>query len=715
MVSSPENSRANALIHETSPYLLQHAHNPVDWRPWGAEAIAAAKAENKLIFLSIGYAACHWCHVMEHESFEDREIAALLNRDYVSVKVDREERPDLDEIYMSATMLYTGGHGGWPMSVFLAPDLRPVYAGTYFPKDDMYGRPGFRSVLTQLAGLWKEKGDEMARGSDRVVEAVRQIHASGEAGEIVSRFAVSEQAEKLLEAFDPATGGVPSGPNKFPPSQALDLFLREWHDKGNRRYLDMTELTLEKMGNGGIYDHLGGGIARYSTDPKWLVPHFEKMLYDQALVSGIYVDACQTATTAERKALFAEKAKGIFDYVLNDLTSPEGAFYSSEDADSEGLEGKFYIWTREEVDELLGADDARVVSRYYDITPTGNWMHPGDAHVPHGPKTVLQVLRDVATIAALEEKPADEIEAILERGRSALLAARDKRVRPGLDDKVLAGWNGLMIAAMAKGGAVLGDSAYVEAASRAADFLLENVRDGARLLATYGKGKARLTAYATDYAFLIEGLLAVYEATGTLRWLMEADALTAVMNEHYWDAGDGAYFFTADDHEELLVRSKTAQDGAIPSANSVMLHNLLKLAVLRDKPEYRQRAEQIIRVCAGSGTMRSPHQAERLMAGVEMFHEGLDEVVLVRPAGATDWGELLPAVHAVYHPNKVIVLATAGEGAEELGPLLAGREALDGKPTAYVCREFACQQPVNAAASLRDQLTPPRERRPTES
>ena len=376
----------NALIHETSPYLLQHAHNPVDWMPWGEAALAKARAENKLIFLSIGYAACHWCHVMEHESFEDEEIAARLNQDFVPVKVDREERPDLDEIYMTVTMMYSQGHGGWPMSVWLAPDLRPVFAGTYFPRDNAYGRPGFATVLDVLSKRWQADPASLTADTDKVVEIVRQNHVSEGEGDVLTREQVRDAAEKVYRAFDKTSGGIPSGPNKFPPSMAMELLLREWKHGDAPHFLPVVELTLEKMGNGGIYDHLGGGVHRYSTDPKWLVPHFEKMLYDQALVAQIFTDGSQATERQELKALCEEKARGICDYVLRDLTSPEGGFYSSEDADSEGMEGTFYIWTRDEIFSILGDDDAKLFCQAYDVSNVGNWNHPGDAHVPSGPK-----------------------------------------------------------------------------------------------------------------------------------------------------------------------------------------------------------------------------------------------------------------------------------------------------------------------------------------
>ncbi len=698
-------AHTNQLIHETSPYLLQHAHNPVDWYGWGEEAIGRARSENKLIFLSIGYAACHWCHVMEHESFEDEQVAAALKEDFIAIKVDREERPDLDEIYMSATMLYTGGHGGWPMSVFLTPDLKPIYAGTYFPKDNMYGRPGFKTVLAQLAQVWKDRGPALAGDSDKVVTAVQQIHSVGEAGELLSRTSVSQAADQILRAFDSSTGGIPSGSNKFPPSSAIDILLREYRHGRHHANLAIVELTLEKMANGGIYDHLGGGIARYSTDAKWLVPHFEKMLYDQGLVASAYLDGYQATELPELKKLCEQKTRGIFDYVIRDLGTPEGAFCSSEDADSEGLEGKFYIWTRDEVEQILGEEAAKLFTQHYGISQMGNWAHPGDQHVPHGPKNILHVDRAVDVIAKLEHLEPAAVEQTIAEGRRKLFAARAERVRPGLDDKILTGWNGLMITALAKGAAVLDAPGFGEAAARAANFILSEMRQDGRLFATYGKGKARLKSYITDYAFLIEGLLGLYEWSGELRWLDEARRLTEVAIDYYWDDPFGGFFFTASDHERLIVRSKTAQDGAIPSGNSVMLLNLQRLAVLLDRGDYREKAEQIIRVFAGTGTMRSPFQQERLLAGIDAWHAGFDEIAIVGAADDAATSALLRAVYQQYLPNKVVArMDPADEETPKKIPLLANRPMVDGKPTAYVCRNFTCQQPVTDPEELAREL-----------
>lgn len=697
-----ETPRANALAQETSPYLLQHAYNPVDWMPWGPDALEKAREENKLIFLSIGYAACHWCHVMEHESFEDEQVAAALNESFVSIKVDREERPDLDEIYMTATMLFTGGHGGWPMSVFLAPDLRPVYAGTYFPRENAYGRPGFLTILGVLSQRWAEDPASLTADSEKVISVIRQNHVARGEGLELEREHIVEGAQRVYDAFDHQRGGLPSGSNKFPPAQALELLLRVWRRDEAPRFLPIIELTLERMGNGGIYDHLGGGIHRYSTDVKWLVPHFEKMLYDQALVTAIYADGAQATDNAALERLCEDRARGICDYVLRDLTHADGGFFSSEDADSEGLEGKFYIWTKEEVVELLGKEAAHIFGSHYDISDIGNWMHPGDAHVPAGAKNVLEAVRSAETIAKVEEMPLEEVERILAEGRRILFEAREKRVRPGLDDKVLSGWNGLMITAMARVAAVFDDPKYAEAAGRAADFILREMTADGRLLATWGKGRAQLTAYASDYAYFIEGLLELFQATGSFLRLEQAEELMDVAVAEYWDEDGGGFFFTAADAEELLVRSKTVQDGATPAANSVMLGNLLKLAVLLDRKDFRDKAETVARAF-GADVAARPFQSERFLSNVDALLSGLLEIVIVGDPQASETQELLRTVYARYLPNKLVVVRSP-DAEESDHPLFAGRTMLDGKPTAYVCRDYVCQRPVTDPSALADQL-----------
>ena len=690
----------NRLAHETSPYLLQHAENPVDWFPWCDEALSRARRENKLIFLSIGYAACHWCHVMEHESFEDESVAETLNRDFVAIKVDREERPDLDEIYMAATMLFSGGHGGWPMSVFLAPDLKPVFAGTYFPKEDAYGRPGFKTLLTFLQRKWSLEETALLRDAGKVVEALRRMQVPAGAADLPSPDHIAEAASTLLRAFDHSRGGLASGGNKFPQSLSLELLLRAFRATGEERYRAAVELTLERISLGGIYDHLGGGLHRYATDPDWLVPHFEKMLYDQALVASALVEAWQAASDTAKKRLFASRIRGICDYVLRDLRSPDGAFYSSEDADSEGQEGKYYIWTREEVSRALGTVDARLFASHYDVSEHGNWLHPGDQHVPTGPKNVLQVVRPAEVLANLDGTSVAEVDESLARSRARLFDLRGQRTRPGLDDKVLTGWNGLMISALAQAAATLDEPSYGEAAATAADFLLHQVRRDGRLLATFGKGRARLKAYSTDYAFLAEGLVAIYQWNADRRFLREAEMLVDTAVAYYWDDTDGGMFLTASDHEDLLVRCKTVQDGATPSANSVMALTLQKLAILLGRQDYREKAGIILRTFVDSSP-RSVFQQERLLSALDAWHRGWDEIAIVGPRSDPRTKGLLARVHSEFRPNKVIAFADGLDSSDADGmPLLLGRGMVDGKPTAYVCRDYACDRPVTEPEEL---------------
>ena len=696
-----EQNHTNHLIHETSPYLVQHAHNPVNWYPWGPEALNLAKQQEKPIFLSIGYAACHWCHVMEHESFEDEEVAKILNQHFISVKVDREERPDLDEIYMNATILFTRGHGGWPMSVWITPEGKPFYAGTYFPPEDYRGRAGFKSVLLRLAEVWRERKSEVAAEAAKVADIVRSMHTASQT-EILSREFVSEAARQMLDAYDMRFGGVGSGSNKFPPSMSMELLLREYCKQHDGRFLEPVDLTLEKMAAGGIYDHLGGGIHRYSTDAEWLVPHFEKMLYDQALVSSIYLDAFRATGRKE----FEQAPRGILDYVIRNLQSKEGGFFSTEDADSEGKEGKFYIWTVDEVKEVLGDADARLFCSFYDVTPAGNWDHPGDAHVPAGPKNILRILQPVEGVAIETGIELERLEKRLANARQMLLEVRDRRVHPGLDDKILAAWNGLMIASFAKAYATLEEQRYLDAAVKAADFVLAKMQRDGRLLRSYRNGEAHLMSYIDDYAFLIEGLIGLYEVTGALRWLNEADRLMNTAIQFYWDQQEGGFYFTACDHEALIVRSKLANDNAIPAGNSVMVTNLLRLAELLGRAELREKAGEILSLFSGA-VSNSPFGHERLLIGLHAWHSGYREVAIVAPLGDPRTQALLKAVRQGFRPNQVLAIldpsSPDAEAARERLPLLADKKWTS-TPTAYVCENYACKLPTTDAEKLAKQL-----------
>jgi len=699
--ASAPHRHTNRLIHATSPYLLQHAHNPVDWFPWGEEALRKARDEDKPIFLSIGYAACHWCHVMERESFENDAVAAVLNRDFVAIKVDREERPDLDDLYMKATQLFNRGGGGWPMSVFLTPDGRPFFAGTYFPPDNRYGRPGFKDLLEGIAAVWKQRRDDVHKQADGLTEAVKQISAVESAGAMVAPDIVQRSAEAMARAFDREKGGISGGgTTKFPPSMAMDLLLREQHraaaaGQSNDDGLSLVTLTLDRMARGGIYDHLAGGIARYSTDVDWLVPHFEKMLYDQALVSGIYLDAF---VATGRKA-FGRVAGDILDYVIADLQSPGGGFYSTRDADSEGEEGRYYVWSRAEVEAALGGD-AALFCDYYDVSTAGNWEG----------RNILNIPRDLETVARSHGSSEKDAASRLATARRALLAIRARRTPPLLDDKILASWNGLMISSMARAARILEQPRYEEAAERAANFVWTRMRraDG-RLLRTCRNDAAHTLAYLDDHAFMLEGLLHLYETTGRLEWLERATELNETLKRHFRDEA-GGYFFSPDDGEKLLVRAKDASDGAIPSGNAVQLMNLLRLAVLLGDKSVQVDAEKLIQ-CFADSMSKSIFSSERMLAAVDFQQRRPREIVLVYPADRRGLAELEQVTWSTYVPNKVVVHVPFGTPeADSIArriPLAAEKKPLDGRAAAYVCRDFACRAPTADPAELRRQLTAP--------
>ncbi len=593
----------NRLGAELSPYLLQHADNPVDWYPWGDEARRKAREEGKPIFLSIGYSSCHWCHVMAHESFEDSQIATLLAEHFVSIKVDREERPDLDQLYMDAVQAMTG-QGGWPLSVFLTSEGRPFFGGTYWPYPARGGMPGFDEVLLAIAGAWQDRREDLLDQADRLTQfLVNDAHES-EAGE---REELSEgplvMAETTLRrAYDAQWGGFGQAP-KFPQPSSLRFLLRRWRSSGNAELLKMVAATLDRMANGGIYDHLGGGFHRYSVDRRWLVPHFEKMLYDNAQLAACYVEAWQATGRGE----FARVARETLGYVLRDMTHPEGGFFSSEDADSEGREGTFYLWTPEEVREALGPDRAEVFCRVYDVTPAGNFEG----------SSILNLPRSLADHASAMGRPAEVLAAELVESRAALMAVRGKRVRPGRDDKVLLGWNAMMIDSLARAGAAFGEPEYVDAAVRAAGFLLGRMRDGqGRLLHCWRNGHARHPAFLDDVALLADALTTLHETTGDAHWLSEATHLADDLLARFADPAAGGFFYTPADHEPLITRKKDFFDGSTPSGNGAAATVLLRLARLCDRPEYRTAAEGTLQA-AWRKFDRAPTAAGQLLLALE--------------------------------------------------------------------------------------------------
>jgi hypothetical protein len=678
----------NRLANETSPYLLQHAHNPVDWYPWGDEAIAKARAEDKPIFLSIGYSACHWCHVMEHESFENESVAETLNRDFICIKVDREERPDLDEIYMTAVQIMTGS-GGWPMSVWLTPDLKPFYGGTYYPPEDAYGRPGFKSVLNSIAQAWTDRRTDVNKSADQLTEHVKRSASArmGGPGEL-SYELVKDAVDELSSNYDHSYGGFGGAP-KFSSAPSIALLLRHYYNTGDKTVLEMATFTLTRMYCGGMYDHLGGGFHRYSVDAQWLVPHFEKMLYDNAQLAPVYLEAFQ----ATGDALFARAAREILDYELRDMQDKNGGFRSTEDADSEGEEGKFYIWTQDEIMSILGDADGYLFCQYYNVRPGGNFSSHEKYHAG---QNILHVTRPADVVAKEFGMSVDDFEKKLAECRMKLLAVRDKRVRPGLDDKILTSWNGLMISALAQGYQVLGETRYRDAAERAARFLLTDMRKDGKLLRTHRNGESRLLGYLDDYAFTTLGLIDLYEATFDERWLNAADELAHGMIDRFWDKDAGGFFSTTDDHTNLIARTKPTYDGAEPSGNSMAAIALQRLAKLRDNKEYAAKATQVLK--ANQSNLASSARAYmKMMCAVDFELNAPKEIAIVGPADSGDTKALLAALHAQFVPNKVVALADTAKTVGEIGtriPLLKDKTMAGGKPAAYVCKDYTCQLPV---------------------
>jgi uncharacterized protein YyaL (SSP411 family)/aryl-alcohol dehydrogenase-like predicted oxidoreductase len=673
----------NRLALSTSPYLLQHAHNPVDWYPWGEEALSRAREEGKPILLSIGYSACHWCHVMERESFEDEGIARLMNEHFVPIKVDREERPDLDDIYMAATLAMNQGQGGWPMTVFLTPEQEPFFAGTYFPPTDRYGRPGFRTVLERLAGLWAtDQASVRAQGAE--LARFLKENARAAPGPSVGEDALRAAAAQLRRDFDARWGGFGRAP-KFPPSMALMLLLRAHRRFGDAGDLEIVRVTLDRMARGGMYDQVGGGFHRYSVDERWLVPHFEKMLYDNALLVRAYLEGWQ----ATGDPSFRRIATEVLDYVRREMTSPEGGFYSATDADSEGEEGKFFVWSPAQVAEAVGVpEDARLFCAAYDVSEGGNFE---GRSIPNLPRPLAEVAREL-------DVPLLELEAALVRARPKLLAARARRVAPGLDDKVLTAWNGLMISAFAEAHRVLGETAYLEAAVSAAEFLRARLRapDG-RLWRTYRNGTAHLAAYLEDYAFLAAGLLDLYESGGDDRWLEDAEALAERLRADF-QADDGGFFATARDHESLIIRPREGHDGAIPAANAVAAQVLARLSHHLDRQDLRDGAVRALSAW-GKAIARQPRAFATSLMVVDFLLDGPVELALVGERGARDLEALRAEVGRRFVPSRIVAVHDVRQG-ESRRPLLAGKTTVGGKAALYVCRDFACGRPVTDPAGV---------------
>jgi uncharacterized protein YyaL (SSP411 family) len=678
---------ANRLADETSPYLLQHKDNPVDWYPWGPEAMQRARAEDKPILLSVGYSACHWCHVMAHESFEDAEVARVMNDLYVNVKVDREERPDVDSVYMTAVQQMTQ-HGGWPMTVFLTPDGAPFYGGTYFPPEPRHGMPSFTQVLVAVAEAYRERRPDVERSAAELRDVLSRGSFGNPPQGKVEADVLDRAYQGLAARFDGRHGGFGGAP-KFPQPMLLEFVLRHWKRTGDAQALRMVEQTLRRMAAGGMYDHLGGGFHRYSVDARWLVPHFEKMLYDNALLSRAYLHGWM-ATGHEPYRRIVEQTLG---YVLREMTSPEGAFYSAQDADSEGEEGRFYVWSVGEIDELLGPEEGALFRRYYDVTEEGNF----EGH------NILHAERPIADVAREAGVTEERLHDVVERGRDVLYSARSKRVWPGRDDKVLTAWNAMMVHSLAEAGRATGRTEWISAAARCADFLLAELRRDGRLLRTWKDGRAKIDAFLEDHAILADALIALYEATFEPRRLDEARALADAMLDRFWDDAEGAFYDTASDAEALVVRPRDIFDNATPSGNSVAAGVLLKLSRILGEPRYARVGRRVLEGLA-EVVARVPMGFGHLLCVMDFELATPREVAFIGTPGEPETDALTRVAARAYLPNTVVVLGRGSGGEDPAIPLLEGRGRVDGRAAAYVCERYACRRPVTEPAELEREL-----------
>jgi len=717
-----QSEHTNRLAHEKSPYLLQHAHNPVDWYPWGEEAFGKARRENKPIFLSVGYSTCHWCHVMAHESFESEDVATIMNREFVNIKVDREERPDVDRVYMTFVQATTGG-GGWPMSVWLTPDLKPFVGGTYFPPEDRYGQPGFKKVLERVATAWKENHANIVEQGDKIVDALRESQGAAKPeGEIDA--AVLEAAYKQLDRnYDPKEGGFGNAP-KFPRPVTLNfltrLYARDPKSGDGKQALEMVLFTLRKMAAGGMHDHIGGGFHRYSVDRYWHVPHFEKMLYDQAQLAAAYLDAFQITRDQQCESV----ARDILDYVARDMTSKEGGFFSAEDADSPvaagGLsavasakaddpghsktaEGAFYVWTKKEIDAALG-DAAEVFDFHYGVQPHGNAPEGSDPHDEFRGKNILIERHTIAQTAEHFKKSEKEIGESLAQSREKLFAIRAKRPRPHLDDKIIAAWNGLMISAFARAAQVLDDERYREIATRAAKFMRANLyEEKSKLLyRNYRGGRSDIEGFADDYAFVVEGLLDLYEASFNVEWLKLASELQETNDRLFFDEKNGGYFSNSGKDESVFLRMKDDNDGAEPAASSLAALNLLRLSQLRDDQKMAERARKTIDAFATT-LSHFPSAMPQMLVALDYSLSKPRQIVIAGRKDAPETKALLKEVHRHFLPKTILLLADGGEGQKYLGEkneAIRAMSMVEGKPAAYVCENFTCKAPVTDAGQL---------------
>jgi len=690
-MASSENATGNTpnrLIHEKSPYLLQHAYNPVDWYPWCAEAFDKAHAENKPVFLSVGYSTCHWCHVMAHESFEDPEIGRLLNEVFVCIKVDREERPDIDKVYMTACQMMTGA-GGWPLTIVMTSDRKPFFAATYIPRESRFGMIGMLDLIPRIKEIWRQRYDEILESADQIVSSLQQ-RAPAAPGEALSKDIVREAYEGLAASYDAKYGGFGQAP-KFPTPHQLLFLMRYWKWSGEKKALEMVVNTLQAMRSGGIYDHVGFGFHRYSTDQRWLVPHFEKMLYDQAMLAMAYTEAYQVTGNN----LFKRTACEIFTYVLRDMRARSGTFYSAEDADSEGEEGKFYFWTEEQIKGLLRPAEAELVMKVFQVEEAGNFVEQQTGkRTGHNILHINKPIHELAPSLGFSE---DALRDRLSAARLSLFAARDKRVRPYKDDKILTDWNGLMIAALAKGAQVFMDKVYLKAAQNAVKFIISDMREiDGRLYHRHREGESAIMANLDDYAFLIWGLIECYEASFDASFLKTALRLQEDLTKRFWDKEKGGYYFTPDDGEDLIVREKESYDGAIPSGNSVAMLNMVRLARLTGNAELEAQAADISRALAGSVRLVPVGHTQFMMALGFMIYSSY-EIVIAGSAKAEDTKRMLHALRAHFLPNAVVLLNSRDDESSDIAgiaPFAKDLKPLKNKATAYVCTNFACHSPT---------------------
>ncbi len=693
-----EGKKPNRLIDEKSPYLLQHAFNPVDWYPWGEEAFEKARSEDKPIFVSIGYSTCHWCHVMERESFENPEIAALMNKYFINIKIDREERPDVDRVYMSATQAMTGG-GGWPMSVFLTHDLKPFYAGTYFPPESRHGRPGFPDLLEGIHRAWVENRGKVQESADQITEHLQKNSAPESSDLVLDKDLLKTAYDQVAGSYDTRYGGFGGAP-KFPRPVIFNFLLRYFHRSKDNMALEMSLETLRKMAEGGMHDQIGGGFHRYSVDGQWRVPHFEKMLYDQAQLAVSYLEAYQIT----KDSYFADVAQDILDYVLRDMVDSRGGFHSAEDADSplpenpeDHGEGAFYVWTKKEMFDILGSDAGEIFSFRYGVEEAGNAL--SDPLNEFTGKNLLYVANSLDSMAARFERPVSDIERILHEARQKLFAVRSKRPRPHLDDKVITSWNGLMIGAFARGYQVLNQPRYLEAAERAANFVMSDLYDSGKkiLLRRYRDGASGLEAHLNDYAFLVNGLLDLYEASLDVKWLVHALELTEKQVSLFWDEEAGGFYDTSGKDKTVLLRMKEDYDGAEPTGNSIAALNLLRLSQMTDNEDWYQKGAKTVSAF-GNRLQQIPSAMPQMLAALDYRLDKPKQIIIAGKPGADDTQKMLAEVYERYIPNKIILLADGGKAQKVLAkhlPFIESVSMIDGKATAYICENYVCHLPTS--------------------